>query len=128
MPEGVLLRVLPDGGHEFVLEDPVLAEIVLGGRVTLRFGRTDVTVAGPCTLEVDGVAHQLDPAVTGSLAPVLSCHPGSARWLWASRSGVLRLVLMQGQRLVVPGPRPLPGSPPVSTWSVGRPAGDTRTS
>jgi len=111
--EGVLVRVLPDGGHEFVLEDPVLACIVLDGRVTLRFGRTDVTVAGPFTLEVDGVDHWLDPRFSDSLAPLLSSFPGSARWLWASPDGELTLVLMQGQRLVVPGP-PVP-----SAWSVG---------
>jgi len=102
--DGVLLRELPDGGHEFVLEDPVLCALVVDTGVTLRFGRTDVVVTGPCRLEVDGVDHRLDPLVPQSLAPLLSCFPGSARWVWASTDGRLTVVLMQGQRLVVPGP------------------------
>ncbi len=100
----VLIRELPDGGHEFVLEDPVLDSIVVDGAVTLRFGRTDVTVSGTCSIEVDGVEHRLDPHISDSLAPLLSTYPGSARWLWASPAGGLTLVMMQGQRLVVPEP------------------------
>ena len=37
--DGVLVRELPDGGREFVLEDPVLTGLVVDDRVTLRFGR-----------------------------------------------------------------------------------------
>jgi len=118
--DGVQVRELPDGGREFVLEDPVLRALVVDGGVTLRFGRTDVVVAGPCTLDVDGTGHRLDPAVPESLSPLLSCDPGSARWLWASPEGRLTVVLMQGQRLVVPGP-PLPGA-----WSVGAVPGPGR--
>lgn len=101
--DGVLLRVLPDGGHEFVLEDPELACIVLDGRVTLCFGRTNVTVAGPFSFEMDGLDHWINPRFTESLSPLLWSYPGSARWLWASPADELTLVLMQGQRLVVPG-------------------------
>ena len=113
MSDGVLVRELPDGGREFVLEDPVLRALVLDGRVTLRFGRTDVVITGPCTLEIDGTGHRLDPGTPDSLAPLLSCYPGTARWVWASPDGRLSVVLMQGQRLVVP-------SPPVPiAWAVG---------
>lgn len=114
MTEGVQVRELPDGGREFLLEDPRLCAVVVGGGVTLRFGPTDVRVTGPCTLEIDGTCHRLDPARPESVAPLLSCLPGAARWLWASPEGRLTVLLMQGQRLVVPGP-PGPG-----TWSVGR--------
>jgi hypothetical protein len=110
---GVLVRELPDGGREFVLEDPVLRALVVDGGITLRFGRVDVAVTGPCTLEVDGNRHRLDPGAPDTLAPLLSCYPGSARWLWASPDGRLTVVWMQGQRLTVPGP-PVP-----CTWSVG---------
>ena len=113
MSDGVLVRELPDGGHEFVLEDPVLRALVVDGGLTLRFGRTEVAVTGPCALELDGTAHPLDPGSPHSLAPLLSCFPGTARWLWSSPGGSLTVVLMQGQRLVVPGP-PVP-----STWTVG---------
>jgi hypothetical protein len=111
--DGVVLRELPDGGHEFVLDDPVLRALEVHGGVTLRFGRTDVVVTGPCALEVDGVGHRLDPWAPDTLAPLLSCLPGTARWLWASPDGRLTLVLMQGQRLVVPGP------PAPPAWRVG---------
>jgi hypothetical protein len=113
VPNGVLLRELPDGGHEFVLDDPALSALVVDGSVTLRFGRTDVVVSGLCTLRLDGVPLLLDPGSPDTLAPLLSCFPGSARWLWSGPDGRLTLVLMQGQRLEVPatGNR--------STWTVG---------
>jgi hypothetical protein len=111
--DGFLLRELPDGGHEFVLADPVLRGLVVEGSVTLRFGRTDVVVTGPCTLQLDGVPHVLDPDTPGTLAPLLSCLPGSARWLWADPDGRLTVLLMQGQRLEVPAPGDR------STWTVG---------
>ncbi len=103
MSDGVLVRELPDGGHEFVLGDPVLRSLTVGGGVTLRLGRIDVVVTGPCTLEVDGVSHRLDPGRPDTLAPLLSCVPGAARWVWSSPDGRLTLDFMQGQRLVVPG-------------------------
>lgn|GEM_PF-958665 len=111
--DGVRIRELPDGGRQFVLEEPVLRALTIDGGLTLRFGRTEVVVAGACTLEVDGAEHRLDPAVPESLGPLLWCLPGSARWLWASTDGRLTVELMQGQRLVVPGPA-VPGA-----WSVG---------
>jgi hypothetical protein len=117
VPDGVLIRELPDGGHEFVLADPVLASIIVDRRATLRFGRTHVTLAAPFDLQVDGVDHRLVPGSTDSLAPLLSCYPGSARWLWSSPAGALHLVLMQGQRFVVPDP----GGD--RAWTVGGPDG-----
>ncbi|MGA2837934.1 MAG: DUF6188 family protein [Acidimicrobiales bacterium] len=117
MPDGVLIRELPDGGHEFVLDDPVLDGIIVGRNVTLRFGRTDVTLTAPFRLQVDGVDHRLDPRCPDSLAPLLACFPGTSRWLWASPSGALHLVLMQGQRLDAPG------QDIFSAWTVG-PAGE----
>ena len=122
MSDGVLVRELPDGGSEFVLENPVLSTLVVDGGLTLRFGRTEVAVAGPCSLELDGVSHRLDPRVPHTLAPLLSCIPGTARWLWSSTDGSLTVVLMQGQRLVVPG-RPVP-----SPWTVGGRSGQVRQS
>jgi hypothetical protein len=107
------LRQLPDGGLEFVLEDPVLSCLVLDDRVTLRFGDTDVVVADPFELEVDGVHHRLDPRRPETLAPLLATYPGAARWLHATPGGELTLVFMQGQRLVVPGPAVR------SAWTVG---------
>lgn len=113
VPPGHHLRHLPDGGLEFLLEDPVLVRLIVGDQVTLRFGRTEVVITAPFDLEVDGVDHHLDPHRPVTLGPLLTTLPGAARWLWASTSGALTLVLMQGQRLVVPGPTVR------STWSVG---------
>jgi len=113
VPDGHHLRELPDGGLEFVLEDPVLSCLIVDDRVTLRFGRTLVVVADPFDLEVDGIGHELDPRRPDTLGPLLATYPGTARWLWASPDGELTLVLMQGQRLVVPGPAVR------SAWSVG---------
>ena len=109
---GVLTRELPDGGREFVLDDPVLARLVLDGRVTFRFGPVDVSVSGPFDLEVDQVGYHCDPGRPDTLAPLLALYPGTARWLWVGRDGTLTLEFMQGQRLTVPAPVP------VVTWSV----------
>jgi len=100
-----------------VLEDPVLTCLIVDDRVTLRFGRTDIVVAVPFELEVDGVGHRLDPHRHDTLGPLLATYPGTARWLWASPDGELTLVFMQGQRLVVPGPAVR------SAWWVGSPWG-----
>ena len=113
MPGTHHLRELPDGGLEFVLEDPVLSCVVVDDRVTLRFGATEVVVADPFDLEVDGVAHRLDPRRPETLAPLLTVYPGAARWVHATPEGVLTLEFMQGQRLVVPGPAVR------SAWTVG---------
>ncbi len=104
---------LPDGGHEFVLDDPVLRSLTVDGRVTLRLGRIDVVVGGPCSLEVDGVCYQLDPSTPETPTPLLSCFPGTARWVWSSPDGRLTLDSMQGQRLVVSG------TVVPTAWSVG---------
>ena len=111
---GFQLRDLPDGGVEFVLDDPVLGGVVVADRVVLRFGTTDVVVADRFDLEVDGVGHRLDPARPETLAPLLAVYPATARWLYATPDGGLVLVLLQGQRLVVPGPAVR------RSWVVGR--------
>jgi hypothetical protein len=107
------LRELPDGSIEFVLDVPVLSCLVIDDAATLRFGRTDVVIADPFELEVDGVGYHLDPHRHDTLGPLLATYPGTAQWLWASPDGTLHLVFMQGQRLVVPGPAVR------SAWSVG---------
>ena len=112
VPQTFLHRALPDGGRQLVLDDPVLRALVLDGGVTLRFGWTEVVVAGPCTLRVDGVDHRLDPGQPPSLAPLLTCHPGAVGWLWVTPEERLVAAFMQGQRLEVPGP---PGR---RSWSV----------
>ena len=116
-----MLRELPDGGLEFVLEDPVLACLVIDDRVTLRFGRTEVVIADPFTLDVDGTEHALDPRRPDTLEPLLATYPGTARWLWTAPDGTLTLVLMQGQRLVVPGPATH------ESWTVGTAASEVLT-
>ena len=113
MSHGYELRQLPDGGLEFVLDDPVLTCLVIDDRVTLRFARTDVVIAEPFDLEVDGVARHLDPHRQDTLGPILATYPGTVRWIWASPGGELTIVFMQGQRLVAPGPSVR------SAWSVG---------
>jgi len=112
-PGGFRLRELPDAGVEFVLGEPELAGVVVADHVILRFGATDVVVADRFDLEVDGVGHHLDPARPETLGPLLAVYPATARWLYASPDGELVLVLVQGQRLVVPGPAVR------RSWSVG---------
>jgi hypothetical protein len=113
VPDGCVIRELPDGGREFVLEDPVLACIQVDAACRLRFGLTDVAVGSQFSVEIDGIGHRLDPRRTGELGPLLALYPGTARWLWASPEGMLTLVFENGSRLTVVPEVIAPA------WSVG---------
>ena len=126
-----LIRELPDGGKEFVLDDPVLAWIQIDIRVHLRFGAAEVVLGGPFDVNLDGIVYRLDPQRVEGLGPVLALFPGTARWLWSAPDGWLTLVFEHGARLRV-GPGGPPGAwvleeggqervPPGSHRSPGRP-------
>ncbi len=112
MPEGYVIRELPDGGREFLLVDPVLAWVRIDDRVHLRFGPAEIVLGGPFDVVVDGVGHHLDPRRAEELGPVLALFPGTARWLWAGPDGRLTLEFEHGGRLGV-----RPGGPP-GAWAV----------
>jgi len=113
VPDGCDIRELPDGGQEFVLDDPVLAHIQVDVACWLTFGVIDVVIASSFTVEIDGIGYRLDPRRTEELGPLLALYPGTARWLWSSPEGVLTLVFENGSRLIV--------IPEVTdpAWSVG---------
>jgi len=108
-PGGFRLRELPDGGVEFVLENPVLTGVVVADRVVLRFGATDVVVADPFELEVDEVGHRLDPARPETLGPLLAVYPATARCSGAARGWSFRDPPSAGRgssaRPMTPAPR-----------------------
>jgi Family of unknown function (DUF6188) len=111
--EGCLIRELPDGGREFVLEEPALSFIRIDHQSRLRFGRTEVMIGGPFTLELGGTVHHLSPQRWGALGPLVALYPSSVRWLWSSAQGELKMVFQHGAVLTVP-------TDPISTaWSVG---------
>jgi len=107
--DAYLIRELPDGGKEFVLDDPVLAWIQIDTGVHLRFGAAEVVVGGPFDLNLDGIVHRLYPQRVEGLGPVLALFPGTARWLWSAPDGCLTLVFEHGARLRV-GPAGPPGA------------------
>jgi len=111
--EGCVLRELPDGGTEFVLDDPALSYIRVDRQCRLQFGRTEVVIAGPFVLWLDGIRHRLDPRRTDTLGPLLVLYPGTVRWLWATPEGDLQAVFESGSRLRVPTDRS------GTSWSVG---------
>jgi len=111
--EGCWIRELPDGGREFILEDTTLSFIRIDHQSRLRFGRTEVMIASPFVLEMDGVVHHLSPQRWNALGPVVALYPGSVRWLWTSPEGALTLVFRHRAVLTVP---PHPTS---TAWSVG---------
>jgi len=111
--EGCRIRELPDGGREFVLDDPTLSSIRIDHQSTLSFGRTEVMIGGPFVLERDGVVHHLSPRRWAALGPLVALYPSSVRWLWTSADGELTLVFHHGAVLAVP---PDPADP---AWSVG---------
>jgi Family of unknown function (DUF6188) len=111
--EGCVIRELPDGGSEFVLDEPTLSFIRVDRQSRLQFGRTDVVVGGPFLLRLDGIDHRLDPRHTDTLGPLLVLYPGTVRWLWATPDGDLLAVFENGSRLSVPTDRT------GTSWSVG---------
>lgn len=113
MDEGCQIRELPDGGREFVLEDPSLSFIRIDHQSRLQFGRCEVVIASPFAVQMGGLAHHLHPHHTEGLGPLLALFPGTVRWLWTSTKGQLNAVFVHGATLTVP-PHPV-----TTAWSVG---------
>lgn len=113
MVEGARIRELPDGGREFVLDEPTLSFIRIDYQSRLQFGETEVVIGSPFELEMDGVVHHLDPRRWEALGPLVALFPGTLRWLWTSAHGALTAVFQNGARVRV--------TPDAMTraWSVG---------
>jgi hypothetical protein len=111
--DGCRIRELPDGGREFVLDEPDLSFIRVDLRSRLQFGRTEVAIAGPFILEVDGAAYRLDPQRRSALGPFVALYPGTVRWLWTSIDGVLTVEFRTGAKVIVEP------DPTGRSWSVG---------
>jgi hypothetical protein len=111
--DGCRIRELPDGGREFVLDEPALSFIRLDHQSRLQFGRTEVAIGSPFVLAVGESVYHLDPQRREALGPLAALFPGSLRWLWTSAEGELTAVFRNGARLTV-------APDPVSkAWSVG---------
>jgi hypothetical protein len=114
--DGCRIRELPDGGREFVLDQPVLSYIRIDHQARLQFGRAEVAIGSPFVLAMAGAVHRLDPQQRSTLGPLLALFPGSLRWLWASAGGELTALFDNGAKVAV-------ATDPVGkAWSVG--AGD----
>ena len=101
MVDGCQIRELPDGGKEFVLDDPALSFIRIDEQSRLQFGTTEVVIGIPFTVEVDGSVHHLDPHRTEALGPLVALFPGTMRWLWTSAEGELTAVFESGAKVKV---------------------------
>jgi hypothetical protein len=113
MEEGFLIRELPDGGSEFVLEQPAVSFIRVDDQSKLQFGETELVIGAPFRLEIDGVLHHLDPHHSKGLGPLLGLYPSTARWVWTSAGGDLTAVFNGGAALAVSP------DPALRAWSVG---------
>jgi hypothetical protein len=111
--DGCRIRELPDGGREFVLDEPALSYIRIDHQARLQFGRTEVAIGSPFLLAMAGAVHRLDPEQPGTLGPLLALFPGSLRWLWASAGGELAAVFDNGAQVTVVPDRA------GQAWSVG---------
>jgi hypothetical protein len=111
--DGCEIRELPDGGREFVLDEPVLSFIRIDHQSRLQFGRTEVAIGSPFVVETRGVVHHLDPHRWDALGPLVALFPGVIRWLWTSADGVLTAVFRSGARMTVTP------DPVTKAWSVG---------
>ncbi len=113
MADGLLIRELPDGGKEFVLDEPALSYIRIDDQSRLQFGTTEVVIGIPFTLEVDGTVHHLNPLRSDALGPFVALFPSTMRWLWTSPDGELTAVFEGGATM-----RVIPDSM-TKAWSVG---------
>jgi hypothetical protein len=111
--EGFLIRELPDGGSEFVLEQPEVSFIRVDDQSKLQFGETELVIGAPFRLTIDGVLHHLDPRRWKALGPLLGLYPSSIRWVWTSAAGVLTAVFDSGAALTVSP------DPTIRAWSLG---------
>jgi len=111
--DGCEIRELPDGGREFVLDQPDLSFIRIDEQSHLQFGRTAVVIGSPFALELNGVVHQLDPQRTDALGPLVALFPGAVHWLWTSAEGRLTAAFRNGATVTV-SPDTM-----VRAWSVG---------
>lgn len=122
--DGFRIRELPDGGSEFLLDQPALSYLRIDHRSKLQFGEAEVAIGAPFTVEANGVVHRLDPQRWDALGPLVALFPGTVRWLWTSPGGELSAVFRNGTTVTV-------APDPVSkAWSVGNvsclPAGPDR--
>src|SRR5580692_7399057 len=99
VPDGLQIRELPDGGKEFVLDDPALSFIRIDDQSRLQFGDTEMVIGIPFTLELDGNVHHLDPQRTDALGPLVALYPSTMRWLWTSVDGELTAVFEGGAKV-----------------------------
>jgi hypothetical protein len=99
--EGIQIRELPDGGREFVLDEPTLSFIRIDHQSKLQFGSTEVVIGAPFVLEIHGIVHNLDPQRWDALGPLVALFPGTVRWLWTSIRGDLTAVFEGGARVTV---------------------------
>lgn len=113
MDEGFLIRELPDGGSEFVLDQPVLSYIRVDDQSKFQFGETQLAIGAPFALVVEGVTHQLNPRRWSALGPVLALYPSTVRWVWNSAHGDLTAVFESGANLTVSP------DPTLRAWSLG---------
>jgi hypothetical protein len=111
--QGFLIRELPDGSTEFVLDEPDLTSITIDRRSTLHFGDAALSIGAPFTLVSDRTTHVLDPEQRDALGPLVALYPSTVRWLWTTPQGELTVVFGEGVVLRV-APHPV-----VRAWTVG---------
>ncbi len=113
MDEGFFIRELPDGGSEFVLEQPAVSFIRVDDQSKLQFGETELVIGAPFRLGIDGSVHYLDPRRWKALGPLLGLYPSAVRWVWTSSVGDLTAVFDNGATLMVSP------DPTLRAWSLG---------
>ena len=131
--EGFLIRELPDGGSEFVLEQPAVSFIRVDDQSKLQFGETELVIGAPFRLEIDGAVHYAGSAPLDGLGPLLGLYPVGRPLGLDVLGGDLTAVFDSGAALMVltrphaPGlvarHRVLPAGRPRLSRDPGRPIG-----
>lgn len=107
------MRELPDGGREFVLDDPELRAVSVDGAAHLCFGALDVALSAPGVILRNGYLEHFCPGDTHTLTGLLDLYPATVQWAWSTVTGRLVIVFVDETRLSVPR------APTTRAWSVG---------
>jgi hypothetical protein len=110
---GCEIRELPDGGREFILDEPRLGFIRISVQSRLQFGDAHLEIEQPFTLTTKGGTFQLDPEDRAALGPLLSLYPDEIARVAMRPDGTLDATFASGSTLVV---RP---HPKYEAWSIG---------
>lgn len=110
--EGCEILELPDGTREFRLHEQTLNWIRIDHQTRLQFGKAELVIECPFSLDRAGDVSSLDPSDRAGLGQLLRLYPDVAAHLGMSPDGTLTVKFESGAALTVPP------HPSYEAWSI----------